>query len=199
VSNNHVRDAALPNSFVGTHRRMSVLSMLLRAAVAAAVALAGLLLPAATVQPAGATAMRLVANEDLGDCLRSDHPTTLDYASGAECPPEDFPYEPVMKITKSGLRATDPYTDGCSNVPDTGATFNFKNACATHDYLADLQRFGVTSVSEASMDNQLLLEMKADCKGRNWVSRRNCESVAYAYRAGVQEGNYSAGDSITSG
>lgn len=178
---------------------MPVLPMLLRAAVAAAVATAGLLLPTISVSPAGAVALRLVADTDLGDCLRSDHPTTLDYATGAECAPEGFPYEPVMKMTKAGMRATDPYTDGCSNVPDTGATFNFKNACATHDYLADLQRFGVTSVSEPSMDNQLLLDMKADCKGRNWVSRKNCESVAYAYRAGVQEGNYSTGDSIALG
>jgi len=146
----------------------------------------------------GLVAMASVANAaGFSDCLRSENPTVFGYASGAECPPVGFPYQPIVDITKAGLRAMDPYNDGCSNSPDTGATFDFKNACATHDYMADLQRFGAKGVPEASMDNQFLLDMKADCKDRNWIAKKNCESVAYAYRAIVQEGNYSTGDTIT--
>jgi Prokaryotic phospholipase A2 len=137
--------------------------------------------------------VRLVA---LSDCLRTENPTAASYATGAECPPEGFPYEPIVDMTKAGLRAMDPHTNGCSKVPDTGATFNFKDACATHDYLADLQRFRARGVSESGMDHQFLLDMKADCKGRNFIARKNCETVAYGYRAGVQEGNYATGDEI---
>jgi hypothetical protein len=152
---------------------------------------AGLVQPVGNAVPAGAGS---VTGGGPADCLRSPEPTAAGYASGAECPPEGFPYEPVMGITKAGLRAMDPYGDGCSNVPDTGATFDFKDACATHDYLADLQRFGAKGLTEPGMDNQFLLDMKADCKGRNFLSRKNCEAVAYGYRAGVQEGDYSSND-----
>jgi hypothetical protein len=132
----------------------------------------------------------------LSDCLRSDNPTANGYATGSECPPEGFPYEPTVDMTKAGMRAMDPYTDGCSRSPETGAAFNFRNACATHDYLADLQRFGAKGVTEPGMDNQFLLDMKADCKGRNVVARKACEATAYTYRAFVQEGDYATGDDI---
>lgn len=132
-------------------------------------------------------------------CERTDHPSARRYASGAECAPEGFPYEPVMKSTKAGMRALDPHDDGCSKVADRGLTFDFRNACATHDYLADLQRFGAPGVPEASMDHQFLRDMRADCKKRNLLSRADCEATALAYRAGVQEGNYATGDEIDGG
>lgn len=190
----------MPDGIEPSSRRTRFRTALVRAAVAASVATAGVILPLLPAgEPGTAQSVQLVASADLGDCLRSENPTVRGYATGAECPPVGFPYEPEMKITKAGLRAMDPYGNGCSKSRDTGATFNFKNACATHDYLADLQRYGAKGVSEAGMDNQFLLDMKADCKGRNIVSRKNCEATAYAYRAFVQEGNYATGDSIASG
>src|SRR4051794_17426838 len=74
--------------------------------------------------------------EGFDDCLRSENPTVAGYASGAECPPVGFPYDPRVDMTKAGLRAMDPFTDGCSTPVrhiNTGPTFNFINACATHD------------------------------------------------------------------
>jgi hypothetical protein len=135
----------------------------------------------------------------LEDCGRTDNPTVNGYATGSECPPEGFPYEPEVKMTKAGMRAMDPYTDGCSHMRDTGPTWNFKNACATHDYLADLQRFGAKGVPEPGIDNQLMLDALADCKGRNIIARGNCQAVARGVRAGVQQGNYATGDKINDG
>lgn len=191
----------MPNRISSVNGRAWVLTTFVRTAVAASVAAAGVLLPLLPADDARiARPPRLVAaSDDPGDCLRSGNPTVRGYATGAECPPDGFPYEPEMKITKAGLRATDPYGNGCSKSRDTGATFNFKNACATHDYLADLQRYGAEGVSEAGMDNQFLLDMKADCKGRNIVARKDCEARAYVYRAFVQEGDYATGDTIASG
>lgn len=99
-------------------------------------------------------------------------------------------------MTKAGLRAMDPFTDGCSNVMSTGPNFNFKNACATHDYLADLDRFGAPGVTEPRIDHQFLLDMLADCRGRNFVARKGCEATARGYRAGVRFGNFKTGDTI---
>lgn len=144
--------------------------------------------------------------QGLSDCLRSGSPTVAGYATGAECPPEGFPYEPLVDITDAGLRAMDPYTDGCSGsipytdvdfIRDTAAYFDFRDACATHDYLADLQRFGAAGVTEPGMDDWFLHDMKADCEDRNFVAKRLCVNQAYEYRAGVQQGDYATGDHIT--
>jgi hypothetical protein len=131
-------------------------------------------------------------------CQHSDSPSVADYAAGRECPPEGFPYRPVSKSTKAGDRETDPYTDYCSNVPDTGLYWDFKNACATHDYIADLKRFGAAGVTEPAMDDQFYRDMLADCKKRNIFVRADCAKVATFYRVGVREGNYKKGDKITS-
>lgn len=136
------------------------------------------------------------------DCLRSENPTIDGYASGAECPPVGFPYEPAIDITKAGMRAMDPHTDGCSTPVrrvSSGATFDFNSACATHDYMADLQRFGTPGVSEADIDHKFLQDMLSDCGDRNLFSRANCRDWAYTYRAFVQEGDYALGDEIETG
>lgn len=187
------RDLMVMSSAVGARGRIPFLPTMLRTVVVASLA-AGVLVGA--VAPAPVAVRPVASSMGLADCLRSENPTVHGYATGAECPPEGFPYEPVVDMTKAGLRAMDPYTNGCSKSRDTGPVFNFKNACATHDYLADLQRYGAKGVPEAGMDNQFLLDMKADCRGRNFVARKECEARAYAYRAFVQQGDYATGDSI---
>jgi hypothetical protein len=130
-----------------------------------------------------------------------------DYISGKVGPPRCFPYQPKIKKTSAGTRATDPFNDGCSGptpVDRVPFVFNFRDACEAHDYAYDLLRYGVDTFREPDADNRLWADWAKDCLSRPPLpppvgTTVSCEELAAAWRAGVQRGNVEPGDPIKSG
>jgi peptidoglycan hydrolase-like protein with peptidoglycan-binding domain len=124
-----------------------------------------------------------------------------DYISGRVGPPRCFPYQPEIKDTKAGPRATDPFNDGCSGptpLDRVPLVYDFRNACAAHDYAYDLLRYGVDTFREPDADNRLWSDWMADCQDRITDEVRNlCRTQATEWRAGVRFGNVEPGDPIT--
>lgn len=85
-------------------------------------------------------------------------------------------------------------TDFCSNSPDTGPHFDFKQPCARHDYgwrnLKKLQsRWGSgwnTRDRRLRANTQFRADMGQHCSGRALGVRQACESTAAVYYQVVQ-------------
>lgn len=107
---------------------------------------------------------------------QSGQASVEDYLAGRVCPPDGFGYTPVHKDTKAGHRALDPSGE-CSWTKDTGMTYDFQNACKTHDYGYDLRRAGALRDRKA-VDQFFRGDMRADCRNRGFVSRRVCYRIA---------------------
>lgn len=97
---------------------------------------------------------------------------------------------PADATTTKGVTAT-PHnqggewwtTDGCSVVPDSGATFNFHHACVHHDGC-----YRHRWASKQTCDWWFWNDMRASCAAmfRAWDPRSApCNSRAYAYYSGV--------------
>lgn len=103
--------------------------------------------------------------------------------SGRTCPPGNFPYLPNRVRTDDFDFALDPYTDGCSgpglNIFWTHALeYDFREACAMHDYAYDLIRWRTPGISKQDADNRLNAAMKADCATQFVTDRLKCYSMA---------------------
>lgn len=144
-------------------------------------------------------------------CQKKTDASLRDYTTGIACPPEGFPYVPNVEDTQAGLRALDPYTDGCS-VPrglrqafsdriNSGENFDFRNACATHDYAYDLLRYW-NEIEEPppfharDADLQLEADSRADCDARNDWDRGLCNGRVSWYWDGVTFRTSTLGDPI---
>lgn len=116
------------------------------------------------------------------------------YLTGEVCSPVGFPYTPELRLTKAGLRAADPKGSCSSKVwlfgpGDTGRSFNFSDACDTHDYGYDLLRFfDIGGQARRDVDNQLARDMNADCNNRSFITKYNCRDWADTFAVAV-EGN----------
>ncbi len=85
--------------------------------------------------------------------------------------------------------------NGCSNVPDTGLTFDFRSACRQHDLA-----YRWVPTQRLSVDNRFLVDMGSDCNRRNFISRAICYTVAGLYYTGVRLfGGFVYGNSPTPG
>lgn len=139
----------------------------------------------------------------------SDHPDLADFIRGTATPASKLPPGPVFHsgalipavpvagrlllgglLPPYGRYAPDPVNnwalpnaadDGCTDVPDTGPFFDFRNACRQHDlgylFAPDTRR---------GIDNQFLDDMYGDCAGRDTAARPLCYAVAGTYYAGVR-------------
>ena len=97
-----------------------------------------------------------------------------------------------------GDRWFDWTNDGCSApiVGGTGRSFDFRAACARHDFgyrnLRLLERrYGGSGVfwnrsSRHRVDDQLLADMRHHCAGRAWWDRPTCEAWAFTFYAAVR-------------
>jgi len=129
-------------------------------------------------------------------CPPQEYATLDAYLSGEVASPNCFPYQPDIEETKTGRRALDPFTDGCSGRSwEDDAFFDRNDACATHDYGYDLIRFGVDSFGESDVDNYFYEDMLADCEDR--IFEAVCVDSAQFYRAGVRFGSAKPGDTIS--
>lgn len=124
------------------------------------------------------------------------------YLSGDADPPrcfaEDY-YEPEIEETTAGVRALDPYDDGCSGPTPFDrfpAMYDFRDACAAHDYAYDLIRYGVDTFSKFDADNQLYEDWVADCESRARQAALFCGTEAAEWRAGVSFGPVRPGETI---
>jgi peptidoglycan hydrolase-like protein with peptidoglycan-binding domain len=123
-----------------------------------------------------------------------------DYVSGRVGPPRCFPYQPRIEDTAAGRRALDPFNDGCSGPTPYDRiplVYDFRDACATHDYAYDLLRYGVDTFREPDADNRLYRDWLADCSGRLPPASEQCRVVASEWRVGVRFGNVDPGGHIT--
>jgi hypothetical protein len=79
-------------------------------------------------------------------------------------------------------------TDYCSNSPDSGPGFNFKNACTRHDFgYRNYKRFGVFNSGGKDYSDYIFYnDMKADCAARSWYQRPTCYSLAWTYYQAVK-------------
>jgi hypothetical protein len=128
-------------------------------------------------------------------CLKNGTQNAEEYLTGRTCPPNGFPYFPE-RITSDGLAvAQDPFDDGCSGkgpigVPDRiPGIFDFREACALHDYGWDLVRWGTPGISKSDVDTKFFRVMNADCTPRNPLSQGSCENYAELYVYAVRSVN----------
>lgn len=79
-------------------------------------------------------------------------------------------------------------TDYCSNSPDSGPGFNFKNACTRHDFgYRNYKRYGVFNSGGKDYSDYIFYnDMKADCAARNWYQRPTCYTAAWTYYQAVK-------------
>jgi len=108
---------------------------------------------------------------------------TNEFLLGIACPPDGFEaalgYRPVLRRTVAGWRYLKPASagGGCSGpIDDTGAFWDFADACRTHDYGYDLVRLGVGSRPDA--DRLLYLDMLASCADRSVAAAFGCRALA---------------------
>jgi hypothetical protein len=87
-----------------------------------------------------------------------------------------------------------PILDYCGNdvvdVPDSGPTFNFAEACAIHD---DCYSNGGTESDRRACDAEFLSNMRASCSEmwpNQFFKRRACTNVALTYYLGVALGGW---------
>jgi peptidoglycan hydrolase-like protein with peptidoglycan-binding domain len=149
----------------------------------------------------GASASAEISSIPAENCQSEEFASLGDYISGKVKAPACFPYQPKIKDTAAGPRALDPFNDGCSGptpLDKVPFVYDFRDACATHDYAYDLLRYGVNTFREPDADNQLWRDWLSDCKGRSVAAAAECADIANKWRAGVRFGNVEPGDHITS-
>jgi hypothetical protein len=132
------------------------------------------------------------------ECRELHAATTLQYETGAACPPVRFDlvmgYEPVLVSTATGWRYTRPeWADGgCSGpMADEGLFWSFGDACRAHDYGYDLVRFGVGDRGAA--DLLLYRDMKRSCAANFAVGVSMCRTLADSAHAVLWIGDTSPG------
>lgn len=110
-------------------------------------------------------------------CQFLPSPTTLDYLMGLQCAPPGLDYTPVLRDTVAGLRFVDPAGE-CSWLVDTGAAWDFRDACDVHDYGWELVRANAPGVVKSEVDDLFYGDMLADCATRGWLGGSVCRAVA---------------------
>jgi hypothetical protein len=109
-----------------------------------------------------------------------------DFLSGSACPPDGFPYVPEAIPVAGGIRMTDP-NGSCSSgsIPPSTTHYDFRAACATHDYGYDLLRYlELGGGRRRAVDRFFLNDMTAGCAVRIEESKKRCLTAAgLAYRA----------------
>ena len=92
------------------------------------------------------------------------------------------------RSSRYGAPSLDWSTDYCSNVPDTGVSFNFINPCTRHDFgYRNYKRYGIfTSTNRKFIDDKFLADMKDHCSTRSIFLKPSCYETAYTYYAGVR-------------
>jgi len=114
------------------------------------------------------------------------------YLTGEVCAPPAFPYSPQFRRTKAGIRAADPFGDCSSEFGpigpgDTGRSFNFTDACDTHDYGYDLLRFfDIGGDARRDVDKQFSADLAAACADRGFFTRYNCRDWADAFAIAIR-------------
>lgn len=78
--------------------------------------------------------------------------------------------------------------DGCSHVPDEASAFDFRDACARHDFAyRNASLTGATDAARAAADERFKADMRASCGAENPFDRIECEIWADVYFEGVRE------------
>jgi hypothetical protein len=127
-----------------------------------------------------------INNTDLdGNVCRGKIERPTPYMAVRGCVPLRFPY--YTNFARG--YATDPFTDGCTGpallTRETGVTFDFRAACAHHDFLYDLIRFQrrryvrTTYITKGRADLRLLDAMLKDCRPRPGWMKSTCRRTAY--------------------
>jgi RHS repeat-associated protein len=86
--------------------------------------------------------------------------------------------------TKAGMRGVlrGPKHDVCTWSPNTGLTWDFRNACDTHDLGYDLLRFfKIGGLARHWVDVELYGDARADCNRRSWFNKRACRATAFIF------------------
>lgn len=100
--------------------------------------------------------------------------------------------------TSAGKRAVRSDGQCSSPVGDTGRSFNFSNACRTHDLGYDLMRFFKTGGKNGDIrkrvDGLFLLDMKAHCGNRGRFTRGSCNNWANIYYNAVRINSWRQGN-----
>lgn len=81
--------------------------------------------------------------------------------------------------------------DGCTLVPDSGRTFDFNEACITHDQCYLERPYGDSAAARKQCDVEFYWDMVDSCrddwpKRSQWVKRSACYGVAGVYYLGVR-------------
>ena len=88
--------------------------------------------------------------------------------------------------TKAGWRAMRVNGDHCSRSLDSGWSWNFKDACDTHDLGYDLLRFfHIGGDARRLVDTLFKVDMISACRGRSWWTRYSCASTAAEYYGAI--------------
>ncbi len=136
-----------------------------------------------------AAALDLSRLDPLGSFVR---PTTDLVTTGAgipECPFAGLdlvaglppPYGHYLTSPLNNWCMPNSSNNGCSNVPDTGLTFDFRSACRQHDLA-----YRWVPTQRLLVDSRFLVDMGSDCGRRNFISRAICYTVAGLYYTGVR-------------
>jgi hypothetical protein len=154
-----------------------------RSALARILVAIGAMVGLVAVADAPVTAVEGDELRGVGVCRVDPAARTNEYLLGIACQPEDFEaalgYRPVLRRTVAGWRYLKPASagGGCSGpIDDTGAFWDFSDACRTHDYGYDLVRLGVGSRPDA--DRLLYLDMLASCADRSVAAAFGCRALA---------------------
>lgn len=133
------------------------------------------------------------------ECVPTWAASTVDYLTGAACPPEGFAsalgYEPALVRTDAGWRFTKPAAvDGKCSGPLGGLrnAWGFESACRTHDYGYDLVRFGVGD--RAAADDLFYRDLMTLCRNRNGLSGAGCRTVAHWAKGLLDVGDWTGFD-----
>lgn len=81
--------------------------------------------------------------------------------------------------------------DGCTAVPDSGRTFDFNDACDSHDRCYLNRPHGNDAAARKQCDVDFYWDMIASCRNdwprrSQWLQRGSCYGVAAVYYLGVR-------------
>ena len=129
-------------------------------------------------------------------CSAYSDANLLRYLTGESPAPCGFAdklgYTPQQHQSDAGWRAYNP--DGACSSPlgDTGRSFNFRDACLTHDYGYDLLRYrgslGLPKDPDLmrQIDSQFGNDLHAHCRNRGVFTKFNCFTWAETYEHAVK-------------
>jgi RHS repeat-associated protein len=128
-------------------------------------------------------------NDLAGTCTRKKRGTAKAFLTGKYCVPTGFReakhYSPAKRTFDKRTRVLKKGGE-CSWMKDTGATYDFQNACKAHDYCYDLVRFGAVTNGSQGCDDILIADVFGHCSGRAFLVRQGCRVWANKLKAGIR-------------